>query len=207
MTSRRRPTAPSGDPLAGVERVYIDGSNLLHALARGSARSRSEPGPAGAIIGRLRAAFPPRVSVDVILDGPPIGGVRGRLASGLRVAYSGRISADQVIDDGVAARLAADGPAATWGILVITDDRGLGAMVRAKGARTAGTVWLAARIGRAVTDRPRAEGGMAEGRRGPGGSGRSTGHAPRRAPGPALPKAGTSFGHRRPPRPAPRSDE
>lgn len=188
----------AGDPFAGVERVYIDGSNLLHALARGSrgAAPGSAPGPAGAIIGRLRAAFPASVVVDLVFDGPPSGGVTGRLATGLRVSYSGRISADRVIDDGVAAQLAADGPAGTWGILVVTDDRGLSDAVRSKGARTAGTAWITGRIGRLTANLPRSEG--APGSRG-GGSGSARGR--REAPSAPLPKAGTSFGHRRPPRP------
>ncbi|MBA3877038.1 MAG: hypothetical protein C0498_08905 [Anaerolinea sp.] len=191
MTGRRRPGGPSGDPLAGVERVYIDGSNLLHALARWSARPGSEPAPAGAIIGRLRAAFPPSVAVDLIFDGPPSGGIKGRLATGLRVSYSGRISADRVIDEGVAAQFVADGPAGTWGILVVTDDRGLRDAVGSKGARTAGTAWLAGRIGRAVLDLPGP-------RVGPGSGG--GGGVRRAGTGVSLPKAGTTFGHRRPPR-------
>lgn len=192
------PQTTPGDPLAGVERAYIDGSNLLFALARGA--RGPDPAPVGAVIGRLRAAFPASVAVDLVFDGPPAGGVTGRLASGLRVSYSGRISADRVIDDGVAAQLAADGPAGTWGILVVTDDRGLRDAVTAKGARTAGTGWLAGRIGRPIEDRP----GRARGAAGPGrvGSGGTRGAAP--AP---LPKAGTTIGHRRPPRPPSRDDE
>ncbi len=202
MPSNRRPSpgpANPGDPLAGVERAYIDGSNLLHALARGS--HASEPAPAGAVIGRLRAAFPPSVVVDLVFDGPPSGSVTGRLATGLRVSYSGRISADRVIDDGVAAQLAADGPAGTWGILVITDDRGLGDAVRSKGARTAGTNWIMSRIGRLMTDAPRL---LAGSDRRPGSGSRSR---PRPGtPAVPLPKAGTTFGHRRPPRPVPEAD-
>jgi hypothetical protein len=201
MPSSRRPSpgAASSDPFAGVERVYVDGSNLLHALARDS-RS-GEPGPAGAVIGRLRAAFPAEVLVDLVFDGPPSGGVTGRLATGLRVSYSGRISADRVIDDGVAAQLAADGPGGTWGILVVTDDRGLQATVRAKGARTASTAWLAGRIGRLAVDRPQPGDGARAAGRDPGSRSRR-----REAPGTPLPKAGTAFGHRRPPRAAPRDD-
>lgn len=185
---RRAPVrSATGDPLAGVERVFIDGSNLLFSLARGS--RAQNPAPAGAVIGRLRAAFPPSVAVELVFDGPPAGGVTGRLAAGLRVAYSGRVSADRVIDDGVAAQLAADGPAGTWGILVVTDDRGLRDAVGAKGARTAGTAWLAGRIGRTVEVHPR---GAVVGGRGAGGGRRGTPPAP-------LPKAGTTIGHRRPP--------
>jgi hypothetical protein len=214
--------SPTGDPFAGVERVYIDGNNLLYALARGG-----PPGPAGAVVGRIRAAFPPSVVVDLVFDGPPAGGIKGRLATGLRVAYSGRLSADQVIDDGVGAQLAADGPAGTWGILVVTDDRGLREAVGAKGARTAGAAWLAGRLGRLSVDAPAPSGGGGRGAgsgaaggrgRGPGGAG-GTGGAPSGAPGQRshrraapgtvvpLPKAGTTFGHRRPPRgPAPDPD-
>lgn len=188
--------------MAGVERVYIDGSNLVHALARGRGVA---PAPPSAIIARIRAAFPPSVVVDLVFDGPPTGGVKGRLATGLRVGYSGRVSADQVIDDGVAAQLAADGPAGTWGILVITDDRGLREAVGSKGARTAGTAWLAGRIGRLAVEAPaRSRAGQASpGHRQAsraGSSGRSGTSMP-------LPKAGTTFGHRRPPRsPAPDAD-
>lgn len=212
----QRPTAPpsaapgfaaSSDPLAGVERVFIDGSNLLYALARGSGTRRQggvprgpEGGPlglapAGAIIGRLRAAIPPSVVVDFVFDGPAAGGITGRLATGLRVSYSGRATADSVIFEGVAAQLAADGPASTWGILVVTDDRGLRDVVASKGARTAGTAWLAGRIGRIGEEGP--SGGSASG----GGMGRGPaagGGSRRRLPLPPRPKAGTTIGHRRP---------
>ncbi|MBI3747092.1 MAG: NYN domain-containing protein [Chloroflexi bacterium] len=221
-SSRPRPSTPAGpppgtaassDPLAGIERVFIDGSNLLYALARGSGTRRQGgvprgpeggpgggPGglaragavaPAGAVIGRLRAAFPPSVLVDLVFDGPAAGGIKGRLATGLRVSYSGRATADSVIFEGVAAQLAADGPAGTWGILVVTDDRGLRDVVAAKGARTAGTAWLAGRIGR-IGEEP--SGG------GPGGNRGSTGStgARRGTPLPPRPRAGTTIGHRRP---------
>ena len=206
--SRPLPAAPppftggsgaSSDPLAGVERVFIDGSNLLYALARGSGTRRqggvprgAEGGPAGlapagAVIGRLRAAFPPSVLVELVFDGPAAGGIKGRLATGLRVSYSGRASADSIIFEGVAAQLALDGPAGTWGLLVVTDDRGLRDLVASKGARTAGTGWLAGRIGRIGEERgggtlPSTP-GAASARRGP--------------PGPPRPKAGTTIGHRR----------
>jgi len=204
-------TAASSDPLAGVERVFIDGSNLLYALARGSGGRRQGgvprggedgPGlaPAGAIVGRLRAAFPPSVTVDLVFDGPAAGGIKGRLATALRVSYSGRATADQVIDEGVAAQLAADGPAGTWGILVVTDDRGLRDLVNAKGARVAGTAWLAGRIGHMSVEAPRRDtrgggGGAGATSRAAGGRGPDgTNHGP----GAPRPKAGTTIGHRRP---------
>ncbi len=215
----RRPPQPSGaemiaalssDPLAGVERVYIDGTNLLFALGRGASSERGiqsggpPPIPPGAVIGRLRAVFPPSVVVDLVFDGRPTGGVVGRLATGLRVSYSGRETADRLIDEGVAAQLALDGPAGTWGILVVTDDRELRNFVRAKGARIAGTAWLASRIGRDTGD----AGGRRRGAAGDSGARpdqRSV--APRRRmPNPPGPKAGTTIGHRRSPRAPDQSD-
>ena len=177
----------------------------MHALARASAVGPGVPAPAGAIIGRLRAAFPPSVIVDLVFDGPPVGGIKGRLATGLRVAYSGRLTADQVIDDGVRAQLDADGPAGTWGILVITDDRMLREAVTSKGARTAGTAWLGGRIGRLPLEGPLRD-ARSSGRTGGHASGRSVASGGRRMPPAPLPKAGTTFGHRRPPR-APATDD
>ncbi|MEO8469287.1 MAG: NYN domain-containing protein [Chloroflexota bacterium] len=238
MTRRaNRPVAPAplpagaaatSDPMAGVERVFIDGSNLLFALGRGPARENrpamggAPPVPPGAIIGRLRAAFPPSVIVELVFDGRALGGVNGRLATGLRVSYSGHETADRLIDEGVLAQLNADGPAGTWGILVVTDDRGLRNLVVSKGARVAGTAWLARRIGQSFDDAPsrggpggRRSGGAAGGGHpgtgsrggsgsggGPGSGGRpGQGRATRRT-GPSIPgpKAGTTLGHRRPPR-------
>jgi hypothetical protein len=193
--------ATSGDPFAGVEHVYIDGSNLMHALARGAAVGGSAgPGaglaPAGAVIGRIRAAFPPSVVVDLVFDGPAVGGIKGRLATGLRVAYSGRFTADKVIDDAIAGQLEADGPAATWRILVITDDRMLRESVTRKGARCAGTAWLGGRMGRMAGDAP-----------GPAASSPASRSRGASRPAVCLPKAGTTIGHRRPPRaPAPDRD-
>jgi hypothetical protein len=99
--------------------------------------------PPAAVIASIRAAFPPGVRVEVIFDGP---GTPARAASNLIVEHSGRRSADRVIDEAVDAQLRADGPAGTWGILVVTDDRELRDLVQRKGARVAGTAWLAGRV-------------------------------------------------------------
>jgi len=48
----------SRDPLADTERLIVDGSNLLPALARSSAGV-----PPAALIGRLRAAIPATIAV------------------------------------------------------------------------------------------------------------------------------------------------
>lgn len=183
----RRQAAHGGDPLAGVERVLVDGSNLAYALGRSAARrdagpradsatrgdaAAEAPRPNVAVIASVRAAFPPGVRVEVVFDGVGEVGVGrpgrfARAAQNLYVEHAGKQSADRVIEGAVAAQLAADGPAGTWGILVVTDDRELRGLVQAKGARVAGTAWLGSRLARV---------------------------------GSASRRSGTSFGHARPPR-------
>ena len=132
----------SRDPLADTDRLIVDGSNLLPALARGGSAV-----PPAALIGRLRAAIPPTSAVELVFDGAPDRGLRGeRIASGVGVRHSGRRSADEVIVDLVASA----GRVTAERLLIVTDDRDLGAAVRALGARTAGTAWLLGRL-----DRPR----------------------------------------------------
>jgi hypothetical protein len=138
--------SPPRDPLSGTDRLIVDGSNLLHALAR-----RTGPAPQAALIGRLRAAIPAQVGVELVFDGPPEAGLRGeRIAAGLIVRHAGRRSADEVLVDLVDQARAAAGPAGAAGLLVVTDDRDLRTSLHAKGARTAGTAWLLGRL-----DRPR----------------------------------------------------
>ncbi|HET8785985.1 MAG TPA: NYN domain-containing protein, partial [Candidatus Limnocylindrales bacterium] len=94
-------------------------------------------------IGRLRAAIPASVAVELVFDGPPEPGLRGeRIAAGVTVRHAGRRSADDVIVD-----LVGRGSAA-GDVLVVTDDRELGAAVREYGGRTAGTAWLIGRLER-----------------------------------------------------------
>ncbi len=127
---------PPADPLSGATRLLVDGTNLLHALAR-----TGGPLPAVAVVGRLRAFVPAGVTVTVVLDGGPApGGVDRRLTSGIDVRYSGRRSADALLGE-----LAAVSPEGT---LVVTDDRALGSSLRFAGARTARTSWLAERLAR-----------------------------------------------------------
>ena len=141
MTTRR-------DPLAGVELLVVDGSNLLHAL-RGRA---SEVGPAAAIVGRLRGVIPGETSIQLVFDGPPDRGLStARIASGLGVRYAGRRSADDVIVQ-IARDSHAAGSAAS--VLVVTDDRDLGARIRRWDAKVIGTAWLVGRLGRARLSSP-----------------------------------------------------
>ena len=179
----------------------MDGSNLAYALARGTAerdrepagrdrgpagrdRSASQPRPNVAVIAAVRAAFPPAVRVEVVFDGAGEVGIGrpgrfSRAASNLYVEHAGRQSADRVIEAAVDAQLAADGPVGTWGVLVVSDDRELRGLVQARGARVAGTAWLAGRLERVG-----------------GGSGRVGGGGPTAGGG----RSGTAIGHGRPPR-------
>jgi hypothetical protein len=63
-----------------------------------------------------------------------------RLTSGIEVRYAGRRSADMLLGD-----LAVIAPEGT---LVVTDDIALATNMRASGARTARTAWLAERLAR-----------------------------------------------------------
>lgn len=137
-------TRSSADPLAGATRLLIDGTNLLHALARGA-----DPLPAAALTGRLRALVPPGVTVTLVLDGSPAPGAADRrLTAGIDVRYAGRRPADALLAD-----LAARQPTGT---LAVTDDHDLASGLRALGARTARTAWLAERLRRQRLDAPAA---------------------------------------------------
>ncbi|HEX8938769.1 MAG TPA: NYN domain-containing protein [Candidatus Limnocylindrales bacterium] len=155
----RPPAGPRGrrsDPFSGVSRLLVDGTNLLHFLARSVAAPGSRgraPGAGGddeggrpalapaALIGRLRAVVPPGVEVTLVFDGPPERGLgTSRLAAGLRVRFAGREAADRLIE-----RLVAAEPAAT---LAITDDRALATTIRGLGGEALGAAWLASRLGR-----------------------------------------------------------
>ena len=85
-------TAMPRDPLEATARLLVDGSNLLHALTRGSGGGAAPP---AAVIGRLRGVVPASVAIDLIFDGPSERGLRGeRIASGMTVRYSGPRTGD-----------------------------------------------------------------------------------------------------------------
>jgi hypothetical protein len=154
------PTKRTGrDPLAGTERLLVDGSNLLYALGRGRGGG---PAPAATLIGRLRAVIPPSVRIEIVFDGPPEPGLRGtRIAAGLTVRHSGRFTADSLIDRLVADAIGTGGSAeaaraAGDAILVVSDDAELGRAIRRRGGRTAGAAWLTRRLDRPVLSAPAA---------------------------------------------------
>jgi predicted RNA-binding protein with PIN domain len=160
--------------LDGVERLIVDGNNVLHNLRR-----TASPLPPATLIGRLRAIVPAGVSVIVILDGSPEQGlVSRRVASGVEVRYSGSWTADDVI-----ARMAEREFANTaHGTLVITDDIALSATVRRAGGRTARNSWLLSRLDRqrlsapsAGRPGPQSAGAVVEGGGHSGAGGRASG--------------------------------
>jgi hypothetical protein len=140
------------DPLEGIDRLLVDGTNLLHALRRGSASG--QPAPAAALVGRLRGAIPAAIGIEIVLDGPPDPGSGNvRVASGVIVRYAGRMSADALL-----VRLVAEAAPGSIdqasNILAVTDDRALAAELRRRGATTARTAWLIHRLDRATTAAP-----------------------------------------------------
>jgi hypothetical protein len=134
---------PERDPLAATHRLLVDGTNLLHALARGAGAA-----PAATLIGRLRAVVPPGVAIELVFDGPPERGLRNeRIAAGTSVRYGGPRSADAVILSLIDDVRMLDGADGTAGLLIVTDDRDLRHGARMRGARTAGSAWLLGRLG------------------------------------------------------------
>ena len=134
--------SPRNDPMTGTTRLLVDGTNLLHQLSSGPERQ-----PPAALIGRLRAAIPPEVAIELVFDGPAERGLRGeRIAHGVSVRYGGRHTADTILvtlveDVAMAAgRRRAAARSATESILVVTDDRALRYAIQRRGARTAGRV-------------------------------------------------------------------
>lgn len=127
------------DPLTGTTRLLVDGTNLLHRLPRGPDRQ-----PPAALIGRLRAAVPAEVTIELVFDGPAERGLRGeRIAHGVSVRYGGRFSADTIL-----VTLVEEAGEAAAATLVVTDDRGLRHAIGMRGGRTAGAAWLIARMAR-----------------------------------------------------------
>lgn len=134
------------DPLEHTDRLLVDGTNLLHAMARGLGTGAA---PAAALVGRLRGVIPPSVGIELIFDGSPGMSMRGeKVAAGLIVRYAGRRSADELLRSLVDETRAVAGPQATAGLLIVSDDHALRASLRERGARTAGSAWLLGRMAR-----------------------------------------------------------
>ncbi len=129
MPRHRRPD----DPLQRASRLLVDGSNLAHAARRGHA-----PLPQTALIGRLRAAIPPHIAIEIVFDGPPEPGMRGtRIAAGVTVRHATRTTADDLLLELAASR-----------DVVVTDDRELRDALSARDATSVRTGWLLERLAR-----------------------------------------------------------
>ncbi len=127
-------------PLDGADRVVVDGTNLLHRIGRAGS-------PPATVVGRLRAAIPADITIELVFDG--VGhGVTGRVAQQMHVRYSGRRTADDAILElvGDAAGPSGPGAVAAARTLVVSDDRALRTTLTARGARTAGLAWLLGRL-------------------------------------------------------------
>lgn len=141
----------SRSPLDGITRLLVDGTNLLYRIGPGGRGAA----PPAAVIGRLRAAVPPTVTIDLVFDG--IGhGVFGRVAQGMTVRHSGRRSGDEVILDltSEAAMQAGAGSSGAEHVLIVTNDRELRGLLHAKGARTVPIQWLLGRLALPVNASP-----------------------------------------------------
>ena len=158
------PVSPNS-PFYGTTRLIVDGTNLLYRLG-GAGRAA----PPAAVIGKLRAAVPKEIAIELVFDGQGHG-VFGRLAEGMFVRYSGRREADDVILDLVSEALmqAGGGPAAGATVLVVSNDRNLRDRILLKGSRTVPLQWLIERMGLPVLQSP-----AAGNRRPPGGSAKPT---------------------------------
>jgi rRNA-processing protein FCF1 len=134
-------------PLEGTTRLLVDGTNLLYRIGQGGSGGSRGAAPPAAVIGRLRAAIPGTVTIDLVFDG--VGhGVFGRVAQGMTVRYAGRRTGDDVILDltSEAAMQAGSGPTGASRVLVVTNDRELRERLHVKGARTVPLQWLMNRL-------------------------------------------------------------
>jgi rRNA-processing protein FCF1 len=128
-------------PLDGIDRLLIDGNNLLHRVS-----GNVEDGSIRLLLARLNAAIPSNVATIVMLDGHPASGTdrRQRIRRGLDVHHAGSLSADDALLNIVRDMSIHDRAAA----FLVTDDRGLSEKARRLGARTQRLAWLEALIER-----------------------------------------------------------
>ncbi len=125
--------------------ILIDGNNLLHSLPPDQ---RSREAVRQRVLDQSRRE---KISVTVIFDGPPPGGTPPAEHLGsVTILYSGNTSADDLIIN----RLPSGRAATSWS--VVTNDRGLGARVRERGAsvRTL-TQWTGRRGAKVRPGKPR----------------------------------------------------
>jgi rRNA-processing protein FCF1 len=124
-------------PFAGIERLLIDGNNLLHRVSGGV-----DQGALRGLLARLQNALPPAVEAIVMLDGHAAPGTarQQKVAANLEIRHAGSLSADDAL-----LNLVRDRPA--WTTLV-SDDRALRDKARNLGASTQRLAWLEALLAR-----------------------------------------------------------
>jgi hypothetical protein len=121
--------------LTGIERLLVDGNNLLHRIS-GSA----DPGALRLLLAQLGVAIPPTIAAIVMLDGHPAPGTgrRQRVRRGLEIHHAGSLSADDAL-----LNLVRDlAPPARATVTLVSDDRALTERARHLGARTQRLAWL-----------------------------------------------------------------
>ena len=121
--------------LAGINRLLIDGNNVLHRVS-GSV----DPGAQRALLATLRGALPADIHTTLMLDGHPASGTdrRQRVAGNLEIQHAGSLSADDALLNIVRDQSQADRAA----MVLVTDDRALTDKARHLGARTKRLEWL-----------------------------------------------------------------
>ena len=123
----------SRQPFAAIDRLLIDGNNLLHRVS-GSA----DPAALRGLLPRLAAAIPPTIATTIMLDGHPATGAgrSQRIRHGFEIRHAGSLSADEAL-----LRLVRDSPRGTT---LVSDDRALRDKAQHLGAHTERLAWLEA---------------------------------------------------------------
>jgi rRNA-processing protein FCF1 len=121
--------------LDGIDRLLIDGNNLLHRVSGGV-----DSGSLRLLLAKLSGAIPAELPTVVMLDGHAASGTdrRQRIRRGLEIHHAGSISADDALLN-VIKDLGHGGRA---GAVIVTDDRALTEKARHLGARTKRLDWL-----------------------------------------------------------------
>jgi hypothetical protein len=128
--------------LDGVDRLLIDGNNLLHRTS-GSV----DPGAQRLLLARLSGAIPPTIPTVLMLDGHAASGTdrRQRVRRGLEIHHSGSLSAD----DALLLLIRDVAPRDRARLTLVSDDRSLYEKARHLGAQTQRLAWL-----ESLLDRP-----------------------------------------------------
>jgi rRNA-processing protein FCF1 len=122
-------------PFDGIDRLLIDGNNLLHRMS-----GNVDPGSIRLLLARLSGLVPATLPTIVMLDGHAASGTDRvqRIRRGLDVQHAGSITADEALLN-IVRDSAFTGRAAT---VIVTDDRSLTEKARHLGARTKRLDWL-----------------------------------------------------------------